>query len=429
MFHNIILEFAERLENLKYLDDYFMTSNEQKKLSFMTTIAEGFPAISLFYSQLNLINSNQKHKKLLHLYLEKSIAGFQNKTLNTNISIFTGITGLCFVVWISSENGKQYQGLLEKLDSILFHFLDSSLKSFEEKIFFIPSDYDVIQGLSGVIRYLILRKNNKIHEKYLKSCLQIMIKISSNIQYENEMVPGWFFTKEEGISYLESFKGTFNFGLSHGVSGILATLSISKLNGIEIDEMENSIYRIKNWILKWTLKDKFGEYWPNKISLEEQISNKFISNQNIHCRQAWCYGVPGVSRSLYLAGKALSDIELQERAAKAFLEIETRPEEEWRCFSPTFCHVFAGLLQISKRFYVDTKNENFLIFEKKLENRILDFYFQSSPLLFKEREKKEDCLQDLKNIGIIEGAVGTLLSLLHPDQLDNCVWDYPFLIS
>jgi len=78
---------------------------------------------------------------------------------------------------------------------------------------------------------------------------------------------------------------------------------------------------------------------------------------------------------------------------------------------------------------VDTKNENFLIFGKKLENRILDFYFQSSPLLFKEREKKENSLQDLKNIGIIEGAVGTLLSLLHPDQLDNCVWDYPFLIS
>ena len=429
MFHEILIELAERLENSKYVDDYLYKFKVNQTTDDLATIANGFPSIALFYSQLNLIEPNQKFKKLLHHYLEKSISGFQNNIVNTSMSFFSGITGLCFVVWTSSENGKHYQGLLEKIDSILFNILDSKLKLFEEKKLFIPYDYDVIQGLSGVIRYLILRKNNEIHDTYLKKCLKILIKISAFIQYKNHVIPGWYLSKDENAFGFDNFKDSFNLGLSHGVSGILSALSISKINNIEVDEIENSIFTIKNWILKWTMNDKYGQYWPNKVNLEEEINGKYISSQHSVQRQAWCYGTPGISRTLYLAGTALNDTDLQNLSIKVFLEIENRPENEWYCHSPTFCHGYSGLLQIAKRFYIDSKNKELLKIIQKLERKVINFYSQSSPFLFKDLEHIGATMDDLKQIGIIEGAVGTALSLLDIEQFNNCVWDYPFLIN
>ncbi|KAB8029143.1 lanthionine synthetase C family protein [Fluviispira multicolorata] len=432
MIDEIIFELALCLEDIEYVENILKNSNNASAQLELTTLANGFPSIALFYAQLNSIYPELKFKKLSHQYLEKSIARFHGNTLNTNSSFFSGITGLCFTVWVSSENGRQYQGLLGKIDSILFLVLDKKFKVIENKELFSPNDYDVIQGLSGVVRYLILRKHENKHFEYLKKSLRILIKISSLMKYNHYSVPSWLLSKNEnifGLGKLNNPVESFNVGVSHGVSGILLALSISKINNIQMSDLESSIFSIKNWILKWTQEDEWGPYWPNIISLEDELNGKYYHRKEGTQRQAWCYGTPGVSRALYLAGTALNDFELQEIALKAFLTIEKRPEVEWFCDSPTFCQGYSGLLQIAKRFYFDSKNKNILNIINRLQEKVISLYSKSNSFLFCEYKNKEGIIGDLKQIGLIEGATGTALSLIHTEYMDKCFWDQAFLIS
>ncbi|WP_186645513.1 lanthionine synthetase C family protein [Fluviispira vulneris] len=432
MFHEIITEISKRFEDISYIENNtknFFTD----KLSFNhTSLAEGFPAIALFYAQLNLIEPNARMKKLIHLYLEKTISYFQNKNIASNSSIFSGISGLNFVVWMSSEEGKLYQGLLSKIDAVLFYMLDQQLKNIAQKTLLSPMDYDPIQGLSGVVRYLILRKNDRKNYYYLQKCLEILIQLSSYKEIDGNYIPAWYFENENTQSeknWYDGFHKSFNLGFSHGISGVLAALSLAKINSIDIKGLDQAILNIKNWLLKWTLKDTWGDYWPSMITLEEELQGEISLKQERGERQAWCYGTPGISRAIYLAGQALNDHELKNFALKSFLAIEQRPEETWRCNSPTFCHGYAGLLQIAKRFYFDTKEPKLVPLISRLEQRVMHFYSQGSPYLFKAESKNGKLSGDLGEIGIIEGTVGAVLCLLHTDHFSHCIWDYPFLIS
>lgn len=70
-------------------------------------------------------------------------------------------------------------------------------------------------------------------------------------------------------------KGNFNLGLSNGIGGILAALSIALMEGIEIAGQRKAIERILEDYKRFHYVDNNGAvYWPGIIKFEDYISGQ-----------------------------------------------------------------------------------------------------------------------------------------------------------
>ncbi|WGL58845.1 lanthionine synthetase C family protein [Pigmentibacter sp. JX0631] len=429
--NDLILNFAEKICCFDF-DKLENSTNYNNNIPWEKyTLSLGYPSLVLFYSQLNKLFPSSKWRNISHKYIEKSL-NYINEGITTDISMFSGFTGLCYSIWVASNEGKNYNVLLGELDKHFFKILDIKLKSVLPKKNFNTIDYDPILGLSGILRYTLLRKENP---KFLEYTIKIINILNTSINYvelNGFFVPKFYirpedhFTEEDKISFPN---GSFNIGMAHGVSSILAVLSLAKINGIEVSNTNETIVSLSNWILKNRMYDEYGTYWPGIIRIEDEINSDNIFKSYQIKRQAWCYGTPGTSMALLLASKALSDSNISTISINSFLNIFSRPESEWVCTSPTFCHGYAGILQIAKRFYQESNEIKLLKYIKSLENSILTFYSIENQFLFNNIEYNLQKAHIVKDVGLINGAIGVILSLIDIEHQEMCFWDQPFLLS
>jgi hypothetical protein len=144
------------------------------------------------------------------------------------------------------------------------------------------------------------------------------------------------------------------------------------------------------------------------------------------CRAAWCYGSPGVARSLWLAGAALNNSELRDFAVSAMEVVYRRSREEQFISSPTFCHGTAGLLHISALFAVET---NLPIFKQAVETLIRDLLAEFDANLFWGYKDFCSVLGHTDDHGLLTGAIGIALTLLATVYNADPQWDQSLLLS
>ena len=127
-----------------------------------------------------------------------------------------------------------------------------------------------------------------------------------------------------------------------------------------MDGIEEAIHRVAVWLVQHHLDDQWGINWPTAVRVEDNGKASTESALPFEpSRTAWCYGSPGLARSLWLAGKALDNTQYCELAIAAMEATYRRPLDARRIDSPTFCHGVAGLMQITLRFAHDTKLPQF----------------------------------------------------------------------
>ncbi len=169
-----------------------------------------------------------------------------------------------------------------------------------------------------------------------------------------------------------------------------------------------------------------GIYWPGKISWEEEVSGK---SEARHSRDAWCYGAPGVVRSLFLAGSALKNKTMAEQALLGMQSIFNRAFNEWGIFAPTICHGFSGLLLVTHLMAEDTQDARLQTRVEELEKHVWGFYRPETFFGFQDFElKKDGGHAPLDKAGMLEGVMGVLLTLLTVNGSPSR-WHYPLLIS
>ncbi|GAB3474622.1 hypothetical protein GCM10027440_05300 [Nocardiopsis coralliicola] len=61
-------------------------------------------------------------------------------------------------------------------------------------------------------------------------------------------------------------------------------------------------------------------------------------------RPSWCYGTPGITRALQLAGLALGDPHRQEHAETTLYRCLSDPAQTAQLVDPPVCHGWAGVL-------------------------------------------------------------------------------------
>lgn len=330
-----------------------------------------------------------------------------------------GLSGLGFAMNYLSLGGRRYQAALKQIEILLRDALKNTLHELPvDKGGVRVSAYDLVSGVAGVGRYLLNARYENRLQSQLNEILDWLIARSKPADMRGFYTPHDKILQSEWEMYPYLRDGYVNCGLAHGLPGPLALLALSKLSGNERQGHSQAVQAIASWLRQEQYQDLYGPNWPTHRSDGEE--RKTIT------RTAWCYGLPGVARSLYLAGLALNDVSLKQFAAEALLSVQTRPIETRGIPSPTFCHGIAGLLQIVLRFANDTRDAAFFRFGESLVTTLLDMYDAEAPFGFRDVEPQG---HRVDSPGLLTGALGPTLALLAASTDCPPDWDQVFLLS
>lgn len=277
------------------------------------------------------------------------------------------------ILAINKETGT-YHRLIDSVNTVVASEAADNSLLLENKIdskSISMRDYDSILGLSGILRYLLLT-DSELYRESIQKVVDALIYLSQYSTDKQEAVPNWHIQKDNVFPYeeRESYRsGMINFGLSHGIAGPLAVLSVAKLQGINRPGLAEAIGRLIEFFLCFVQEQPDGEvYWPSAITGEEYL--KPALSISPHKRLSWCYGSLSILRSLFLASKAVSNEKIQIWAVNKAIRFTKMSLEKYLFESPTICHGYSGALILFESFYRDTHETAFLDAIERLQRKI-----------------------------------------------------------
>ncbi|MGL4540864.1 MAG: lanthionine synthetase C family protein [Candidatus Rhabdochlamydia sp.] len=395
----------------------------------------GYTSLITLYSTLSRVYASSEWDSLLHYYISNIVKILESQGL-ASLALIGGLAGACSAISLAGQEKNRYEKLQNSLNGLLINSTkDYYLKPLQENISCNrPSHcnfYDVISGVAGIGNYLLGHVEKKGFLELLKNILSTLVSFCSSLVIHGQTVPGWYrhaddeFLAEDRSSFP---KGNFNLGFAHGIPGILAFLSLSLSRGIVVDKQQETIARIAKWIWDKHAVGKKGIFWGARVSFEEETTG--IKEECPFVRDAWCYGTPGVSRALFLAGLALNDKQIQSQAIEALKNVFCRSREEWCLPDPSFCHGLSGLLTLTYKMYQETNLPFFKAKSQELKNTLLSSYNPQWELGFfpESLSATSEPLRSEK-VGLLEGISGILLPLLWCDFPTEDAWTRFFVIN
>ncbi|MGX0845879.1 class I lanthipeptide synthase [Staphylococcus capitis] len=379
------------------------------------TLSHGYPGVILFLNEFqNLYNVNLD--ELIHKYvsrlgkeLERGIEGY---------SLFSGISGVAFSIDVISDNTMHYQSILQTLDDYLIEFINRKMKCLDMDAN--PKEYDVVRGLAGMGRYLLNRV--EANPKVISSLIKIMNHFR-DIHYSKSH---WIVSRENQFLDIDKERfslGNINLGLAHGILGPFSLLALSKLKGVEIDDHTRLLSDITEYLFRTEFQNKLG--WLDRYDIAE----KYYPTYSV--RNGWCYGDTGIMNTIWLLGLALNNDTLIEKAKNLIIKIVRLNNDN--LVSPTFCHVLSSHLTIlnnvNRYFNIEEVNS----YLELIQEKILSLYSYGNQFMFHDIELDNKQKLFKNKVGLLEGQIGVLLSLLdyqsrHTDYLEKG-WKNMFLIS
>jgi hypothetical protein len=227
-------------------------------------------------------------------------------------------------------------------------------------------------------------------------------------------------------------RGLHNCGLAHGVPGPLALLSLAVLAGVRVPGAVEAIHSSARWLAEHRIGTEHEPDWPDGVALDagEPPAAAPVGTPG---RAAWCYGAPGVARSLWLAGCAVAEPQWQDLAARTIRAVAARPGSAWGLVTPAFCHGAAGLLRVLQRFAADLADPEIASAADRLAAG-LAAEFDPDALLGVRVADADGTLVDQP--GLLDGAAGVALALLGqpgersaPPMAAAPAWDRMFLLT
>jgi len=201
--------------------------------------------------------------------------------------------------------------------------------------------YDVITGLAGIGRILLAAAQSG-HDTE-PGLLAALAALTTMMSTQHGTRPGWWSPPAGRTQSADPVRsGTADTGLAHGIAGPIAFLSLAHLAGYSVSGQVTAIRDAATWLVRW----QADRTWPPHITETELDTG--IAAPVAGRRDAWCYGAPGISCSLTLAGQAVGDPALTSTAEAAVTALAGRPAAGWDCEGPTLCHGYAGVLQATR---------------------------------------------------------------------------------
>ena len=334
---------------------------------------------------------------------------------NRNIGLFGGLCDFGISLLAINKETGTYHRLIDSVNTVVASEAADNSLLLENKIdskSISMRDYDSILGLSGILRYLLLT-DSELYRESIQKVVDALIYLSQYSTDKQEAVPNWHIQKDNVFPFeeRESYRsGMINFGLSHGIAGPLAVLSVAKLQGINRPGLAEAIGRLIEFFLCFVQEQPDGEvYWPSAITGEEYL--KPALSISPHKRLSWCYGSLSILRSLFLASKAVSNEKIQIWAVNKAIRFTKMPLEKYLFESPTICHGYSGALILFESFYRDTHETAFLDAIERLQRKICSMNSMSYKYGFQNIDWIKGKYNIEDDLSLLSGASGVLLAL------------------
>ena len=424
-----VLIVAERMRDP---DAVHTVARQAEKLSLYpvagpaTSLCAGDVGLALFYEYLDRCFPGQGWGTTSQHYLNIAAASTQQAT-RWSPGLFSGISGMALTISLASREGKRYQKTVARLhNGLCEQILLQPWRRSEVERGVADYDYDVVSGAAGVLAYLVSIEHP---DGQVQAAIEHLVKYLVWLAEPGQSVgkERWYIPPEllpTDRHRQETPEGHFNCGLAHGIPGPLAALALTWLAGYRYPGLRESIVYLAHWIEEHQVKAPWGIDWPVSVPLERAADPQDWRHLN-PARTAWCYGAPGVARSLWLAGQALDDEQIRRVAIEALETVLRRPVAERFLFSSHICHGAAGLLQIFLRFAHECENKLFQEQILILVQQLLDAFEPASALGFCDMDEGIP----IDQVGWLTGATGIAMVLLAASEPVIPAWDRAMLLA
>ncbi|GAA4898410.1 lanthionine synthetase C family protein [Streptomonospora salina] len=316
-------------------------------------------------------------------------------------SLYCGAGALAYVLHTTAPAHPAIAELDAHIDTLVRTRLAAAHDRIEAGRLPAPSEFDVINGLTGIGAYLLARAPDS---RRTADILTYLVRLTAPLHHDGDHLPGWWSLRAP-LSRGAFPGGHANLGLAHGISGPLALLSLALRRGVTVAGQHRAITRICTWMDDWRATDTDGTSWPRWIT-RAQYRGAAPAETN-PMRLAWCYGTPGQARAHHLAALATGD-ERRRDTAVAALAACAADADRIATMDGSLCHGRAGLLQCLRRAAADDPTATLACHLPDLEHQARAAACTGTPFL--------------------EGSSGRALALL-PAAAHTSPWDTCLLIT
>jgi hypothetical protein len=406
---------AERLSDIDHVlavvnspDNVMSFTDEPRSPWSALSLSDGYPAMALLFAELTA--DDPGYRQLLHSSLS---AGLADGAPTSHIGLFSGPASLAFAAHVGAAATGGYRTLLSQLDEALtprvaWHAADIRTRIDGGAPVGSWAGYDIINGLSGVGRYLLARYEARPEPAVTAALTDVLstlvaTALADDVQAGDHRVPSWW-VDHGPTSKPQDVAAHLNLGHAHGLGGPLALLASASRAGLPVPRLDEAIERIVTLLTRLGATDQFGPYWPDWFSPGQLTGEKPV---DWRVRDAWCYGSAGIARAVYLAGVATGNDEWQELAHRALRAVITTEGGVITTFS--LCHGWAGLLQIMSRMAHDSAREEYREAADAMAAKVVDGFDHDKPFGYHYTHPNVALGRDRP--GFLEGAAGIALAL------------------
>ena len=320
---SVASEVAGRLADPAVLDAAVGASRRQTTLPLGIrwrehTIAQGQAGLAVLYAAMDAAQPARGWDRVGHAALARAGSAAERAGWIGG-SLYTGLAGLGFAAVTLAAGRPRYDRFLTAVDRALLPVVAADIRRLDRQ----PGgcavrQFDLISGLSGVGAYLLARRAVPEAAGTLRALLGCLVRLLD----AGRSPPRWHTPADQLDQDQRAWypDGNLNCGLAHGLPGPLALLAISLRAGVVVDGAWEAAKGAARWLAEHRLDDEWGPNWPNALPLAPAEGLRPPP-----ARASWCYGSPGVARTLWLAGEALDDDGSRELAVAAMRAALARP--------------------------------------------------------------------------------------------------------
>lgn len=370
-----------------------------------SSLYSGKAGLILLYSVLAKIYP-EKYSEVIKKLLPQSIYSLENNILSLTLS--SGIAGTAYALSFAQNLCD-----LHILDEENFLKIDKYITNSIETEF-IKNNWDPLHGYIGLGIYFLERNKYTNHTTVLSKIVDNLYeKRNEYIDWQLWITPGYKNISTDNI----------NFGLAHGISGVVVFLALVAREKIATKKCKELIDHALKFFFANTDKAEGYSSYPSSINLKD---GKINNNSRI----AWCYGDLCVANAFLAAGNTFDNEDWVNHAIEIILKTVDRKFEDTGIIDPCFCHGIAGIIHQYSRYYELTQNDTIKEYIQRmieLNNRM--FYNPQTGIggyqytIFDEKMHQR---QNIDSPGLLEGSAG--IALVYLNILNNIPdWDLAFL--
>jgi len=346
----------------------------------------------------------------------------------TPLGLYDGLAGLGFSAELLAGGRSRYGGLLASVDDTLTSATGPCAAELAQARGLPVAEWDLISGITGVGVHLLGRRELPAQRDALEQVLTALVALASD---DGDEPPRWATPADHLYANLRELTpaGNINCGLSHGVPGPLALMSLALEAGIEVPGQAGAVRRTADWLAAQALPGPFEPQWPAAVPLGDG-AGPTPPKHAAAALPGWCYGNAGVARALWLSSRSLADPALAETALDALRQALARQRAERSLRAPTLCHGTGGLAQVSLRIAAESGEPDVTGGARELCRELVDGFDPDAPLGYRDvtagRNEPRLAVDDPT---LLAGAAGTALVLLAAAGDHDPEWDRALLLS